>query len=62
MVQTETAAPAVSSQPAETTTRTITVLVDRLNIRTAPSTSAQSVGHAQQGAVYEYTDVREADG
>lgn len=49
------------SAPAETTAsteeKTITVLVDRLNIRTEPSTSAESVGHAENGATYTFSNV-----
>lgn len=54
----ETSAETVVSAPA----RTVTVLVEKLNIRTAPSVSADSVGHAEQGAVYEYTSVTQSDG
>ena len=42
--------------------RTVTVLVDKLNIRTEPSTSAESVGHAERGTEYEYTDAVVSDG
>lgn len=42
--------------------QTVTVLVDKLNIRTEPSTSSESVGHAERGAVYEYTDAVVSDG
>lgn len=49
------------SAPAETTAsaeeKTITVLVDRLNIRAEPSTSAESVGHAENGATYTFSSV-----
>ena len=41
---------------------TVTVLVDKLNIRTAPTTSAESVGHAERGAVYTFSSTVESDG
>lgn len=56
----ESAAPAQAEQAGSKPT--VTVLVDKLNIRTAPTTSAESVGHAERGAVYTFSSTVESDG
>lgn len=56
----ESAAPAQAEQAVSEPT--VTVLVDKLNIRTAPTTSAESVGHAERGAVYTFSSTVESDG
>ena len=45
-----------------TSEKTVTVLVDRLNIRTQPTTGSKSLGHAANGATYYYSDVVENGG
>lgn len=56
----ESAAPTQAEQAGSEPT--VTVLVDKLNIRTAPTTSAESVGHAERGAVYTFSSTVESDG
>ena len=51
----------VSSSEASSR-QTVTVLVDRLNIRTEPSRSSKSLGHAERGAVYEYISTVDNEG